>query len=102
MWSGALIYLVVLGMVARVEAQVAGRAGARYFDSFPFCLNGKVLWFGEPRRHVFNAVERGMLHDLALVFSHAECIAASVGAQCSCIVFCCWASISEKTCSDRG
>jgi hypothetical protein len=34
MWSGALIYLVVLGMVARVDAQVAGQAGARYFDCF--------------------------------------------------------------------
>ena len=32
MWSGALIYLVVLGMVARVDAQVAGQAGARYFS----------------------------------------------------------------------
>lgn len=30
MWSGALIYLVVLGMVARGDTQEAGRAGARY------------------------------------------------------------------------
>ena len=30
MWSGALVYLVVLGMVARGDTQAAGRAGARY------------------------------------------------------------------------
>lgn len=30
MWSGALIYLVVLGLVARGDTQEAGRAGARY------------------------------------------------------------------------
>lgn len=51
-----------------------------------FCLNGRVLEFGEPRRQVFNAVERGMLHDFALVFLHAECthVAASDGAHALC------------------
>ena len=48
----------------------------------------RVLEFGEPRRQVFNAVERGMLHDFALVLLNADCIAASNGARCSCIVFC--------------
>lgn len=30
-WSGALIYPVALGLVARVDVQAAGRAGVRYF-----------------------------------------------------------------------
>jgi hypothetical protein len=34
MWSGALVCLVMLGMVARCDVQAAGRAGARYSDCF--------------------------------------------------------------------
>lgn len=32
-----------VGMVARVDAQVAGRAGARYYSYAAFCLNWRGL-----------------------------------------------------------
>lgn len=79
MWSGALIYLVLLGMVARGDTQEAGRAGARYCS---VCFLPEWESLGNDDDQLFHAVERGMLHCFALAC--ALCIiAASNGIQCS-------------------